>query len=490
MTQGAQAVRAGDAVSGVSQAPLWGLGKVIALEHPELHTVCFDLDPTGALAPQAAALCAQLLAPAAEAREAQLALRQERLHVARLRRFAWQPTESALGIVTGQASATYLITGGLGGLGLLVARWLVEQGARHLVLVGRSQPKAAMQRQLDQLAARGVTVRIAQADVADFAQMTHVLQTIDPRHPLRGIIHAAGVLEDAALLHQSWARFSKVLSPKILGAWHLHELTKDRPLDFFVLFSSATSLFGRAGQANHAAANAFLDAFAHYRHSQHLPALSISWGAWSEVGAAAALGQREQQRLATNGQSFIPPEQGIQALAGLLEQDVAHVAVIPLDWTKFLKGLPAPTAFFADFTTQHLAAILPATAESPQTRLEDSDFLAQLRKINPAKRKARLNDYLVRQIAQILHYEPLFPLNPQSPLTALGLDSLMSIELKNWIGRELKINLPVITLLDASVEELTTRLADELLRTEMALPGGSAGHATETSEETIEEFTV
>ncbi|HEY9226744.1 MAG TPA: SDR family NAD(P)-dependent oxidoreductase, partial [Gemmatimonadaceae bacterium] len=187
-----------------------------------------------------------------------------------------------------RADATYLVTGGLGGLGLLVARSLAADGARHLVLMGRRAPSATAQATIDQLVASGVQVVVATADVAQAADVQRVIaQIATTLPPLRGIVHAAGVVEDAMLADQDAGRFSRVLAPKVAGTWNLHTLTREFPLDFFVLFSSGAALLGSPGQGNYAAANLFLDALAHQRHAHGLPALSINWGSWAEVGMAA-----------------------------------------------------------------------------------------------------------------------------------------------------------------------------------------------------------
>ena len=157
--------------------------------------------------------------------------------------------------------------------------------------------------------------------------------------PLRGIVHAAGVLDDGPLVQQEWDRFAEVMAPKVQGAWELHAATEDLPLDFFVLFSSVASLLGSAGQGNYAAANAFLDGLAHYRRAQGLQALSINWGPWAEVGMAAALEERTRQRQTERGFHFIEPTQGTRALGEVLERSYPQLAVLPLDWPRYLESL-------------------------------------------------------------------------------------------------------------------------------------------------------
>ena len=305
VTQDAQPVVDADRANGALQAGLWGMGKVIALEHPELNTRLIDLDGSLEITSQAEYLYAEVTTSVAHTEpEPQIALRREGRYLARLARLEPQPAPE----FSCQAEATYLITGGLGGLGLAIAERLVAHGAKHLLLIGRSQPKPDVQEQLKALSTLGVEISVAQCDVTDHRRLQQILEEINEDRPLRGIIHSVGVLDDGALLHQSWSRFAKVLAPKIQGAWHLHELTLEVQLDFFVLFSSVASLLGNRGQANHAAANGFLDAFAHYRQSRGLPALSINWSGWSEIGAAAEQIRTQGRQMAAPGtRCYFPP---------------------------------------------------------------------------------------------------------------------------------------------------------------------------------------
>jgi acyl carrier protein len=203
---------------------------------------------------------------------------------------------------------------------------MVQEGARHLVLVGRSVPSPEAQAALETLHGAGATVVAAQADVACAEQIGAVIADVkSSMPPLRGIVHAAGVLDDAAFLQQSRERLRKVMAPKVEGAWNLHTATLDTPLDFFVLYSSVTAVHGTPGQANYAAANAFLDALAHFRRAQRLPAVSINWGPWAEVGMAA----RTYGDRGGSGAMMIPVERGLRILGKLLRDDRPQVAVMP-----------------------------------------------------------------------------------------------------------------------------------------------------------------
>ncbi len=239
------------------------------------------------------------------------------------------------------AQGSYLITGGLGDLGLTFAYWLAQQGARHIVLVGRSTPSDGAQRIIAELEASGVNVIPAQADVTNLDQLTGVFaQMEETLPPLKGVIHAAGLLADSTILQMDRDRFLLALAPKVMGAWNLHMLTADQPLDFFILFSSVAAFLGTPGQANYAAGNAFLDALARYRQAQNLPALSINWGPWSEIGLAAKETVRGE-RLTQQGLKSISPSQGLDPMSLLMAQEYSNLGVMSLDTGKWCAAQPA-----------------------------------------------------------------------------------------------------------------------------------------------------
>lgn len=456
VTWNAQAMRADDGMAGVVQSQLWGMGKVIAVEHPELRCARVDLaidSSNNNFASLADDLLSELLTELTvpDHHEDQLLWHEGSRYAARLipHQLETQSNQTPLYI---HPNRTYLLTGGLGGLGLAVAAWLVQQGARHLVLLGRRQPSPAAQQQIDALAAIGVQITVAQADVTDGDELAHVLQTIPESYPLAGVIHGAGVLDDGILRQQSWQRFATVLAPKVQGAWHLHQLTKALLLDFFVLFSSATALLGNGGQANHAAANAFLDALAHYRHAQGLPALSINWGAWSEIGAAADRNIAAQ--LAHEGIDMIAPEQGIATLAALLnsttQQPMAQVGVIPMVWSRYLSPDRSVPPFLRQFRDD---AVLSVPVQSAQQQLRDA-----------ADPYAVLTDIVLDLVTQTLGWSSSAEVGLEQGFFELGMDSLMSLELRRRLQRELDCELPsTLTFAYPSVKAVVDYLAGDVL---------------------------
>jgi myxalamid-type polyketide synthase MxaB len=348
--------------------------------------------------------------------------------------------------------ATYLITGGLGALGLHVAQYLVKAGARQLVLVGRSNPSEQATAAIREMEATGATVSVHSTDIADETQVGTLIAWIrQTQAPLRGIVHAAGVLDDGTLLQQTWERFEHVMAAKMRGSWNLHTLTKDVPLDFFVLFSSAASVFGSPGQSNYSAANAFLDSLAHYRWSLGLPAMSINWGPWSEAGMAAG-------RSPFIGIQSLSPTQGIDALDQLLRRKMPQVAVLPVKWEKIaplFKAKEEPP-FLAD-----ILAHAGSTGESTQPEISHLNRNALLA-ASADEQRPLLETYLREQVGRVLSLAPS-RVDVNQPIGSLGLDSLMAVELRNRIDRDLGIVVPAVMLLQQpTVASLTQQLLSQL----------------------------
>ncbi|MEM7127078.1 MAG: SDR family NAD(P)-dependent oxidoreductase [Chloroflexota bacterium] len=369
--------------------------------------------------------------------------------------------------------ASYLITGGLGGLGLVLARWMVERGARNLVLVSRRGATSTHQEQLDALEELGAQLLVAKADVTDSTQMAKLVAQLKDSHPpLRGIIHAAGVLEDGILQQMTWSQFESVMAPKMIGAWNLHRLTQGQPLDFFVLFSSLTSLIGAAGQANYASANAFLDALAHYRHSQKLPATSVNWGAWAEVGMVAE--RQLENYFRQRGQEMILPEEGMQILEEMMRQEPAQVGVASIEWSLFSETHPTESPFYSELSTEAVTT----TPESAGAEFQ------QLWLTAPVDEQPRLLIDLVRtQIGKILGHQEAQALNGSKGFFELGMDSLSSVELRNHLQTSTGLRLPNTLAfdyptLDTLVEFLTEKLT---LSASRFLPSESVGHREHTN---------
>lgn len=423
VTQGSQPVTGSDSPMSVAQSPLWGLGRVIALEHSELWGGLIDLDT--AVTPNDTA--DQLAVAMPGTIESMVAFRGNQQFVPRLTHVEIPASKP----VIVRSDVTYLITGGTGGLGLQVAAWLVEQGARYLVLVGRSLPSGEVQEAITTLTESGVQIVVAQVDVSRADPLADLMQTIATTlPPLRGVIHAAGVVDDGLLQQQDWQRFEQVFAPKVWGAWHLHTLTQSLPLDFFVLFSSAAALLGSPGQGNYAAANAFLDGLAHFRRGQQLPAVSINWGPWSETGMATRVDVQHERRWQAQGITGIKSAQGVRALAEVLRLGGGQTAVLPVEWSKFVAGLP-------DGTPPFLSEVVAVAAPSNQKK---SAFLTRFWAAMTEGRQEVMQTYLQQQVAYALGVAA-GDVAVDTNLMHLGLDSLMVMEVLNACKREMKLTL-------------------------------------------------
>jgi myxalamid-type polyketide synthase MxaB len=346
-----------------------------------------------------------------------------------------------------QANATYAVTGGLGGLGLATAQWMVREGARHIVLFGRGAPSETAQAQIAELRAAGAEVLVAKADVSNFDQLAGVLNEVQASMPpLRGLIHAAGMIDDGMLAELTMDRFATVMAAKVRGALNLHTLTRGLSLDFFVMFSSGAALLGSPGQGNYAAANGFLDALAYVRESRGLPGLSINWGSWSDVGMAAGVDESHQRRWAAAGLAMISPADGVQMLQdALYSGDRPQVAAVPLIRSKTPKGV---SPFFSE--------VAPAEPESKGPDSSSGQILESLARKAPEGRAALMIEFLSTQLVRILALGSTYKFDPRRSIVEMGMDSLMAMELRNRLLATLNARLTVSDLLKGpSTQELS-----------------------------------
>jgi len=427
----------------LAQSPLWGLARVVSVEQPELQCTTVDLDPDADVEEQADALAAELRAPGGES---QTAYRRGVRLVQRLA--AHQPpapSELRLG------DGSYLITGGLGSLGLETARWLARRGASAVVLSGRHDADTPQQQEaLERLRNTGTHIHVLTADVASAEDVRRLLDTMEQTlPPLRGVIHAAGTLDDAALPNQDWPRFDRVMRAKVAGAWHLHTMTGD--LDFFVLFSSAVGWLGSPGQANYAAANVFLDALARYRRTQGRPALSIAWGPW-EIGMAERLDERSRQRIERAGMRPLRTREAIETLERLLAapEAPAEVAAMDVDFGRLASALPG-------------SPMCNDLAASASTETSRPAMAGALRAAPEGNRMALLVEHIRGELAAVLELDRPAAIGPRQKLFDLGLDSIMAVELQRRLERSLGCPLPVTLAMDyPSTAALAGYVADQL----------------------------
>ncbi len=433
MTQGAVAVGP-DSPWAIAQSTLWGIGKVISLEQPQLWGGLLDLAPTISEA-DSYPIVQEILAAQDED---QIAFRDGKRFVARLK-----PTQlPELKAMEIRSDGTYLITGGLGSLGLQTAHWLVENGARHLILMSRRSEIEA-QTSIAALQTAGATVHLLQADVTNTDDIEAKLpELLAQLPPIRGLIHAAGIIgthHDLSSL--SLDHFLEVLGPKVLGGWTLYQVirTFNLELDFFVSYSSIASVWGSTGQAHYAAANQFLDALASYCQAQGYPAQSINWGPWLGSGMATAEAQDWLQR---TGVGPLAPALAIQALSYLLQAGPSQIVVANVNWSVF-KQL---------YETKRSRPFLAAIKTTNQTRLEAQSLQVQ-------SDSTQLPESIKRIVVTSLGFDQSHDLDPETPLSDLGIDSLMAVELRNQIIREFKVDLPIRSFVDgASVSSIVQTL--------------------------------
>jgi NADPH:quinone reductase-like Zn-dependent oxidoreductase/acyl carrier protein len=360
-----------------------------------------------------------------------------------------------------RGDASYLITGGYGALGSHVARWLVGAGARHIVLMGRHTP-AAEGSIVAELRSLGVDVLAAQGDVAREEDVRRVLAEIErAMPPLAGVIHAAGVVDDGTIAQQDWARFERVAAPKVQGAWNLHLCTRERPIDFFVMFSSMVSMFGAPGQGSYAASNAFLDALAHQRRRDGLPALSIDWGPWAGSGMAGEVDERRHQRWSAQGVDFMAPEEALGILPHLLASQAAQVGVLPVRWGRMLAAFPeGRVPPFLRELERTASAAAPARAKAAVRR----DLRAEVERTPAAGRRGVVLACLRDLAVKVLSLDSSQPIDVREPLSELGLDSLMAVELRNSISELVGRSLPATLLFKyPTLAALTDYVLDDVL---------------------------
>jgi NADPH:quinone reductase-like Zn-dependent oxidoreductase/SAM-dependent methyltransferase/acyl carrier protein len=373
--------------------------------------------------------------------------------------------------------ATYLITGGLGGFGLTVARWMVDHGARNLVLLGRSgsssdEARGATTAMRDQ----GANIVVVSADVTRHDDIARVLEDIRQHMPpLRGVVHAAMVLDDGILLQMTAERFRKVMAPKVLGAWNLHTLTQPDNLDFFVMFSSVTTMAGNPGQGNYVAANSFLDALAHHRRKQNLPALTVNWGHISDVGYVAKH-RTVAEHLDTVGLKGFTSKQALTVLGQLLLKGLTHVGVMDIDWRQWGKYASAQQT--PRFSRLIDIASLNHHRDSDGIRIRDRVLSA------PSEERLQLIEaYLTEQVARVLGTSSA-KLEGQRRLNEMGLDSLMMVELKNRLEKELGISIPTVELMRGpSIKKLAHVLDVQLNGTAAPAAGRENKVKTDTTQE-------
>ncbi|MFF1482622.1 type I polyketide synthase [Streptomyces sp. NPDC058301] len=474
VTHGAVAAASGEDVPDLAGAAVWGLLRSAQTENPG-RIVLVDLDEGSAADP---ARQATALAAAIASGEPQLAVRDGKLLAPRLHRAAPAPAPAGW-----DPEGTVLLSGATGALGALVARHLVaEHGVRHLLLTSRRGGQAPGAAELAaELAALGAEATFAACDASDAQAVERVLAQIPATHPLRAVVHAAGVVDDGVIGALSAERVSGVLRPKADAAWNLHRATAHLDLSAFVLFSSVAGTYGTAGQAAYAAGNAFLDALAAHRRAQGLTATSLAWGPWAEGGMAAQLSAADQARLARTGMKEIEPARGLALFDAALALDTAVAVPVALD-TGALGALG-----------DELPALMRSLVRVPARRAATTAAATPLAQRLAGRPEAEQREILVElvraQIAAVLNFEDAAGVDARRGFKDLGLDSLTAVELRNRLGKESGLRLPATLVFDyPSAAAVADHLLAELRSAQApaaAAGRGAAARAVRDADEPI-----
>lgn len=459
VTRAAQACCGTDDTAPMAGA-LWGLGRVIAQEHPANWGGMVDLDETSS--PSAIAALAKILL--GDSQRMGIAVRDSRFYVPRLQPLVIDKKDGA--DLALRDDRSYLITGGLGGVGRQLALWLAKQGVRHLTLLVRTPVASATRKSafdtearsrcLRELQSLGVEVHIEVGDVSDADTVRLLINRFgDTLPPLAGVVHAAGVVDDGVLTNQSALRLARVFAPKAQGAWNLHCCTAKLQLDFFVLCSSIAAVLGAPGQGNYAAANALLDSLAQHRRAQGKTANAINWGPWENVGMMIGV---DGQRLLTTGIRALSVEEACEAFALALVVPSANLLAAKIDWQQFAAsdmGRPLQAV---------IAAAAP-TASAPQQAVKNETVrhTGSFSKIAPGQHDAQLQHWVQAEVARVLGMESNAALDPREPLLNFGFESLMALRLKNNLEAELGFALPATLAFDyPTISGITRYLAQRL----------------------------
>ncbi|CAM3674338.1 type I polyketide synthase [Nocardiopsis rhodophaea] len=496
VTSGSVAAQTDDQVADLAHAPLWGMIRTAQTEHPG-RLIIIDVDDVEAALP--------LLPGAVASGEPAIALRDGRLLAPRLARptlardvsgqtsraLASNGSATAVEATAGQRpgadeeeslpafppNGTVLITGATGTLGGQVARHLVaSHGVRHLLLIGRSGGRSAAAAELAaDLTGLGAEVAFAACDVADRPSIARVLDSVPAEHPLSAIVHIAGVLDDGVLSSLTPERIDRVTRPKIDAAWNLHELTEGTDLAAFVMFSSAGALLGAPGQANYAAANAFLDALAHHRRAAGLPATSLSWGLWAQrTGMTGHLDATDLNRMTRMGMAGpLDTEQGLAHMDTALRSGLPHMVPLPLD----LRGVRGRAARTGEVPPLFRRLVRPPRRRASGSAGSDAKALRErVAGLTPNEAEQVLTDLVRARAANVLGHPDAEQIDAERAFLEVGFDSLTAVELRNQINAATGLRLPPALIFTyPSPKDLAGYLAGELARTG-SRPEGSSAH--------------
>lgn len=444
------------------QAALWGFGKVVAREHGELGCRLIDLDPC-CHDHSLRELVAELQTDVESVPE-RIAVRGAQRLTVQLEQLPDHRADSRVDL----SSGTVLITGGFGAIGASVARWAVENGATHLVLAGRTVDSDSALALRTEFADRGVEVLASATDVSQVEQVRAMLDSAAASMPpLIGVVHAAGIFDDRLINDHSWEYFETVFAAKACGAWNLHRLTQDLSLQFFALFSSASTAIGMTGLANYVAANEFLDALAVHRHALGLPAISLDWVPWAGLGMADAVADVREQQWEAMGITSLPVERALELLGEAIQRPDAHIAVMPVDWSRL-------RSYVRDASVDRF--LRPVLQQSENTDVRYGEIRRQIEAAPEGDRRRLLSEHVRLTVAEVLGWQRADQIDAQQGFFDMGMDSLRAVELRNLLQVSLGTTLPATMMFRfPSPDALIGFLARDVLHLE------SAAHVAEPS---------
>jgi NAD(P)-dependent dehydrogenase (short-subunit alcohol dehydrogenase family)/SAM-dependent methyltransferase/acyl carrier protein len=425
VTQGAQQVSQNDQLQ-PAMAALWGMVRVIAKEYPQFHCRLLDIQADTALSTPSL----KQLSQTGLTNELQGAVRDRQLFVPRLAACAIDNSKP-LAI---KDQGVYLVTGAFGGMGFKVTQWLIEQGAKHLILLARTSPSESIKQWLEQAKANGVAIHVEAVDISDYLSLKQAVDKhCNGQQALAGIFHSAGVFADCLLQDYDWSVFSKVFPAKVQGSWNLHRLSTElkAELDYFVLFSSSASLLAASGLANYVAANAFIDALAAYRQQKNLPAHSINWGVWQDTGMAAAVNDTRRRQWQVMGVKPMQVETALNAMQTVISSDEANMAIIDIDFNNYVNSLDAGNR------ENYFQPVLSQQPDQMQKNNIQTESIVSLLQQNPEQQQELMLNHISHLVGSVLGVSADIDL--RRGFFELGMDSLTSMELRNRLQRELDI---------------------------------------------------
>lgn len=446
VTEGSRIIGASSDLSQLIQSSVWGFGRVISIEHPELSYKMIDIESIE----QVEELSEELFAVGDKD---WIILGSDSRYIARLENIDVDFKENKSLVL--DRNAVYVVTGGFGGLGLKVAEWMANGGARHIALVGRELPAENVKDKLISLTNKGVELKIEKCDISDYDSLKRLFHKLRLVGPIKGIIHAAGAIDDGVILQQDFSRFLKPAQAKVIGAWNLHTLSQeeDMNLDLFVLFSSVVSIIGNVGQSNHASANNFMNSLALYRKHNDLPATVIQWGAWADIGTLAKFPE-VVDKLNAIGIKMIKPDEGIEILDFVLSKKITSVIYAPIDWGKFIKSNKLEkNPFFSSLVKKYFTKIEKST---------EHDILTEVSSLSYDEKFAFIQGRIMENVDKILDIKNVNDFGNKN-FFEYGMDSLTSIQLRNNLQYDFKCSIhPTIAYKYPTIESLSKYIIDSI----------------------------